>query len=100
MPIPTRQVARSPMPSASPRAFLSAFTETWGARLTGGLSVPSTIAAFIFTSALAKVLFGIFAAVCFCIASYQVWRKERERAEHAEGRLRPRIRFNADLPAC
>jgi hypothetical protein len=61
--------------------FLSAIGSDWLARMSGPLTVPFTVAAFLLPSIRAKALFGGLAATAALLTSYRAWVKEHDRAE-------------------
>lgn len=60
------------------RQFLKGFATSWFAGMSGGLSVPLAVAAFYVPNDTAKILLGCTAYVCLVVASYWVWKKERD----------------------
>ncbi len=77
--------------SSDLRAFIGAFSQTWSSKVSGGLSVPFTIAALFVPQIWLKAVFALLAVFCFALASFVLWRQEKGRADSAEQKLKPRI---------
>ena len=69
------------------KKFLYAIGRDWGSLVTGSASVPLVIVAFFANTPTQRVVWAIFALVCFGYASFRVWAAEYRRAESAEGKL-------------
>lgn len=78
---------------AGPRAFLHSFAGTWFSLMSGGLSVPLAVLAFFVGPVPARVVLIITAFVCFCSASYVIWRLERVKAIDLARKLEPTVRL-------
>ena len=61
--------------------FLHAVMADWLARMSGPITVPFTIAAFIFPSTGARILFAVLAVIAGMVTCYRVWATEYDRAE-------------------
>ncbi len=61
--------------------FLAAIMSDWLARMSGPLTVPFAVAAFLLPSVAARVLFAVLAVIAALITFYRVWGKEYDRAE-------------------
>jgi hypothetical protein len=61
--------------------FLHAVMSDWLARMSGPLTVPFSMAAFLFPSAAARMLSATLAVLAALITCYRVWVKEYDRAE-------------------
>ena len=63
------------------RRFLAVIMSDWLARMSGPLTVPFAVAAFLLPSVAARVLFAVLAVIAALITCYRVWVKEYDRAE-------------------
>lgn len=70
--------------------FVRAFYSSWGSGVTGTLSAPLFVVAFL-TNGVPRIASAAFAVACLFVASYIVWAKERKRAQELEGR--PEVSF-------
>lgn len=61
------------------RAFFAAIWAHWFTAMSGPLSVPVAMAAFLVENQTAKILLGLTAFVCVWAATYRVWRAEHEK---------------------
>lgn len=61
--------------------FFHAVMADWLARMSGPLTVPFAILAFVFPSTASRVLFAVLAVIAAMVTSYRVWAKEYDRAE-------------------
>jgi len=75
------------------RTFLLSYTDRWLTLMSGAPSVPLTIAAIFIESVWAKIGLAMLAVFCLGLASFLVWRQERERALGLEQRLKPKFTF-------
>jgi hypothetical protein len=68
----------------------------WLARMSGPLTVPFTIAAFLLPSTSARILLAILAVVAALVTCYRVWVKEYDRAEaeRAKNEVAPHMDIN------
>lgn len=66
-------------PKARLRDFFLAFREHWFAAMSGGFSVPFTVAAVFSDNKYAQIIFAILAFSSAWFAAYRVWRIEREK---------------------
>jgi hypothetical protein len=64
-------------PDTRLRTYLKAFWNDWLSRMCGPLSVPLGAMAVFWTQAPVKTLWAVLAVVAFFVASYRVWRNER-----------------------
>jgi hypothetical protein len=87
-------------------AYLRAFVSRWSVAMSGPLAVPFTAIALYVDSTRAKTLFGLLAVTCALVASFTVWRRERQRVIDLDGqvkdlnaRLAPRLKFVRE-PCC
>ena len=72
--------------------FLLALWANWGALVSGLFSVP--FAAFaLFDWLSGRLIWAIMASMAFLIASFLVWKKERDRVVALEGAAKPNIRL-------
>ncbi|SRR6266446_1337048 len=62
----------------SPQAFLYALVKNWAAAVSGGLSVPFTIASIYSSNPNTKAIFAGLAICGVLTVSYQLWARERE----------------------
>src|SRR5260370_36304080 len=69
------------------KQFLSAFAAQWFTAMSGALSVPLAVLAFFVNNEAARLILACTAAICFIVAAYYVWKKERVRAIEAEEKL-------------
>lgn len=77
--------------------FLLSFTADWLSAMSGGLSVPLTIAAVFIPGTAYKVALATLAVIALVGSSYRVWRNERRRAVEAEARLDSGAEIQAKL---
>jgi hypothetical protein len=76
----------------SPLSFLTSFWPNWLGLMSGGLSVPFTIAALFFAdSDSQKRLFVALAVVSLIVAAYSVWAKERGKVVALQEIVTPRL---------
>jgi hypothetical protein len=85
------------------RDFLWEFRHHWFAALSGGFSVPFTIATVFAGDKFAQAIFGALAFSGLVFAAYQVWKPEREKVIRSEEKvisleeaLRPKIKLTFD----
>jgi hypothetical protein len=76
--------------------FIRALYSEWGSGVTGTLSAPLFVAAFL-TNGVPRLLCAVFATVCLYVAAYLVWAKERERALSLAARIEA-LEFPPDRP--
>jgi hypothetical protein len=69
------------------KQFLSAFAAQWFTAMSGGLSVPPAVSAFFVNNEAVRLILACIVAICFIVAAYYVWKKERVRAIEAEEKL-------------
>jgi hypothetical protein len=83
--------------SAAPdiREFLRIIWADWGARMTGILLLPLTIAALFLRSIYARG-FGAMAILALLFTAYRVWADERRHRYKLERHLAPRLRIEFD----
>lgn len=68
----------------SPRTFWRAFTAHWLDAMSGPLSVPLTIGAFVIPNRALAVATGLAGYACLIFSSYRVWFAERSRVVELE----------------
>lgn len=69
------------------RNFIAAFRNHWFDAMSGGASVPFTIAAVFVEQTYQKILLASAAILCFGVAAYRVWSAERVARNVAEKRI-------------
>ena len=69
------------------REFGEALWKHWFTAMSGGLSVPLTVASFWVEGYVSKVLFVVTAFLCVWAAAYSAWKGEREARAKAEQQL-------------
>jgi hypothetical protein len=76
--------------------FISAVMADWMARMSGPLTVPFAVGAFLLPSTAARISFACLAVLAALITCYRVWDKEYERAEIEKGKneVAPAITIN------
>ncbi len=77
--------------------FLRSFGTDWLSAMSGGLSVPLTVAAVFIPGTAYKIGLATLAVIAFMGSSYRVWRNERRRAVEAERRLTAGAEAQAEL---
>lgn len=87
------------------RAYVAAFFGDWITGMCGPASVPFAAIALWANARYVKVLWGCLAVLCFFLASYRVWRKERntslrehENAESERAALAEELAFLSRKP--
>jgi hypothetical protein len=61
--------------------------------MSGSFSVPFAALAVFSDSAKGQIIWGGLAVAAFVVSAYRFWRAEHERANQAEARLEPKLRF-------
>jgi len=61
--------------------FFLAIGSDWLARMSGPLTVPFTVLAFVLPSTVTRILFAILAVIAGLVTCYRVWATEYDRAE-------------------
>lgn len=79
-------------------AFLDAFRQRWLTLMSGGASVPFAIGAVLFND-WQRALCALAAALFFAYGAFLVWRREHDRANVLEARLKPQIEVNFEPDA-
>jgi hypothetical protein len=69
-------------------SYLWAFVSRWSVAMSGPLTVPFTAAGLYVDSTWARALFVLLAVTCAFVASFLVWRRERQRAVDLAGQVR------------
>jgi hypothetical protein len=69
------------------RTYLKAFGDDWLSKMCGPLSVPFGALAIWSNTLSVKVLWVSLALIAFLLASYRVWRNEKNDATHKAGKL-------------
>lgn len=59
--------------------FIRAFAAHWLEAMSGSASVPFAVAAVFVTDTIAKIILAVVSVFCILLASYLVWKKERDR---------------------
>jgi hypothetical protein len=80
-------------------SFTLAFREELFAAMSGGASVPFTIAAVYVDNKYAQALLALCALTCAWFAAFRLWRPERQKVRDYEKRLMPKISVFLD-PVC
>jgi hypothetical protein len=81
--------------------FLTAVWSDWLARMSGPLTVPFTIAAFMLPSTMARISFAILAVSAALVTCYRIWGTEHERAQKMSAQLqeiengKPKLKLRA-----
>jgi hypothetical protein len=81
--------------------FLTAVWSDWLARMSGPLTVPFTIAAFMLPSTTARISFATLAVIAALVTCYRIWGAEHDRAKQAESQLqeiaggKPKLKLRA-----
>jgi hypothetical protein len=73
------------------RSFSLAFREHLFAALSGGASVPFSVAAAYFENTAARIVLPACALTCVWFAAYRVWKPEREKVCELQHMLSPKI---------
>jgi len=68
--------------------FLAAIVSGWGSTLSGALSVPFTVLAFVASTHGQKVAYASIALVAGITTAYQIWARENQKVQTLEDRLR------------
>lgn len=84
--------------------FFKAIWSDWLARMSGPLTVPFTLAAFVLPSNAARISFSALAVVAGLVTCYRVWATADDKAQQAESRLmeiesaKPALKLNTPDP--
>jgi hypothetical protein len=91
-----------PKSAANAAEFLASVARDWGARVSGGFTVPFTIAGFLTQRDYQQIIWWGMAAAALLVSYYLDHRKQKARIEELEKKLRPNLKLSFDMtdPHC